>query len=403
MIPEKLYELAVHFYEVKLWKKLCDSQVFAVQLSSGENAFCTVLGRNGAQFAIAIYLGDKGWQSFLRFSSLENMDTSANAQEKLFSNECLMLSFESENFLSDEELLEIKEFCKKRKILFLGENDYPKFFKFEKNKNPNSNFTDEDFGIFEEVLTTILMIDSNDDFENLYIEEFFKNYTIKKFIRNGNFITSTKLKVADSICETFSEVLFLNEPVAKKIASLEKSGSVFCDVMFAQSACWRDESHGSQVPYVMISVTDGGKLFDFAYIFDFEEESGELLRSFVSKVTLSEKCCSSILVRNVRTKLIFADFCKKTGITLKLCDSLPYIDGVYNELCQIAGEKLFDVEDDLSDKVIEDLNSRLCDMTLTEMRELPPNIIKIAMSLIGKHVLLSEIEIKLRNLNKKNL
>lgn len=403
MIPEKLYELAVHFGELKLWRKLRDSQVFAVQLADGENAFCSILGRNGAQFSIAIYLGDKGWQSFLRFSSLENMDTSANAQEKLFSHECLMLSFENEDFLNDDEILEIKEFSKKRKILFLGENDCPKFFKFEKNKNPNSNFTDEDFRIFEEVLTTILMIDANDDFENLYIEEFFKNYTIKKFIRNGNFITSTNLKVADSISETFAEVLFLNETLAKKIASMEKSGSVFCDVMFVQTALLREEINEEQFPYAMISVTDDGSLFDLAYIFDFEEEAGDLLRSFVSKITASEKCCSSIVVRNVRAKLIFADFCKKTGIALEVNEVLPYIDGVYNELCQIEGENLFDDEDDLSDKVVEDLNSRLSDMTLSEIRELPPNIIKIAKSLIGKHVLSSEIEIKLRNLNKKNL
>ncbi len=399
MIPENLFELAFHFGELKLWKNLRDSQVFAVQLMNGENAFCSVLGRSGKQFSIAIYLGERGWQSFLRFTSLENMDTSALAQEKLFSNECLMLSFENESYFSEEELAEIREFSKKRKILLLGEKDLPKFVKFEKNKNPLSNFTEDDFKTFEEVLTTILMIDSNDDFENLYIEDFFKNYTIKKFTRKGNFISSSNLKVPDSVSETFAEVFLKNQNIVKKISSMKKEGSVFCDAMFVQSSLWREEIREFQYPYAMITVTDKGTLFELSYIFDFEKEAGELLGAFVSKIMEAGKAFSSIVVRNLRTKLIFADFCKKTGINLEVAETLPYVDGIYNELSQIEGENLFEDEEDLTEKMLDDLNVRFSDMTLKEMRELPPNIIQIAKSLIGKHVLSSEIEIKLRNLN----
>ena len=108
MISKKLYELAFEFKKIKLWSKLYDSQVFAIELSGGEIAYCSVMGHNKEHFALAVYIGDKGWNSFLKCASDHDGFTESQYQELLYSQECLQVSFENKEMLSPEEIEGVK-------------------------------------------------------------------------------------------------------------------------------------------------------------------------------------------------------------------------------------------------------------------------------------------------------
>ena len=47
------------------WKKLTDSDIFAVKLSSGEIGYCSVMGHGGEHYALGLYIGRKGFTSYL--------------------------------------------------------------------------------------------------------------------------------------------------------------------------------------------------------------------------------------------------------------------------------------------------------------------------------------------------
>ena len=63
-VPDSLYETAFRFKSEKLWKKLYDNQIFAVQLSNGEIGYCTIMGALGEHLALGLYIGEKGYQTY---------------------------------------------------------------------------------------------------------------------------------------------------------------------------------------------------------------------------------------------------------------------------------------------------------------------------------------------------
>lgn len=64
MASDKLYECAFEYKKTKLWKKLWDTEIFAVKFSDGEIGYVSVMGKGGTYTGIAVYVGDDGFQSF---------------------------------------------------------------------------------------------------------------------------------------------------------------------------------------------------------------------------------------------------------------------------------------------------------------------------------------------------
>ena len=50
MPTETLYDIALQYKKTKLWKQLCDTELFALKLSNGEIGYCSVMGRAGRTY-----------------------------------------------------------------------------------------------------------------------------------------------------------------------------------------------------------------------------------------------------------------------------------------------------------------------------------------------------------------
>ena len=64
MATERMYELAFQYKGTKLWQQLYDDELFAVQLSDGAIGYCCVMGMIGEHNALALYVGEEGYQSY---------------------------------------------------------------------------------------------------------------------------------------------------------------------------------------------------------------------------------------------------------------------------------------------------------------------------------------------------
>lgn len=80
------------------------------------------MGHHNEHFALSIYIGDKGWYSFLKIASDSEDITEAQYQEKLFSQECLQISFENKEILSHEEIEGVKKYAAENGIPLRGKN-----------------------------------------------------------------------------------------------------------------------------------------------------------------------------------------------------------------------------------------------------------------------------------------
>jgi len=118
-----LYQAALEFKEIEAWTWMYDSDVFGVQdPASGEIGYCCIMGNLGEMFALAVYLGSEGLESYMRIASEPPLDPS-EAFEELMLQKCLMASFANRDELMEEDLQVIKRLGLK----FRGRNAWPLF------------------------------------------------------------------------------------------------------------------------------------------------------------------------------------------------------------------------------------------------------------------------------------
>ena len=66
ILTDSMLDAAFRFRETEAWKTLDDSNVFAVRLSDGQTIYCSIMGNGGEHHSLGIYVGDKGFSTYLR-------------------------------------------------------------------------------------------------------------------------------------------------------------------------------------------------------------------------------------------------------------------------------------------------------------------------------------------------
>jgi len=118
-----LYQAAIDFKEIEAWTWMYDSDVFGVQDPvSGEIGYCCIMGNLGEMFAMALYLGSEGLESYMRIASEPPLDPS-EAFEELLLQKCLMASFANREELTTED----RQVIKRLGLKFRGRNAWPLF------------------------------------------------------------------------------------------------------------------------------------------------------------------------------------------------------------------------------------------------------------------------------------
>jgi hypothetical protein len=118
-----LYQAALEFKEIEAWTWMYDSDIFGVQDPvSGEIGYCCIMGNLGEMFALALYLGSEGLESYMRIASEPPPDPS-EAFEELILQKCLMASFANREELSKED----RQVIKRLGLKFRGRNAWPLF------------------------------------------------------------------------------------------------------------------------------------------------------------------------------------------------------------------------------------------------------------------------------------
>lgn len=131
MYPDELYQLAFAFRKTKLWKSLGESELFAVELPNDEIGYCCVQSFASEHNALALYVGNKGLDSFRALRNLDRMETSQlKIYETALGRDCLQCSFESKGMLHPDALRFNRVYASEHGISFRGANAFPQFLNF---------------------------------------------------------------------------------------------------------------------------------------------------------------------------------------------------------------------------------------------------------------------------------
>ncbi len=114
-----LYEAAAEFKKIKAWEWMYDSDIFGVQdPDTGETGYCSVMGALGELYALAVYLGAEGLNGYLKVQAGKSAP-----DDMIYTQKCLMASFESRKVLQSRDMKVIRELG----LRFRGRSAWPEF------------------------------------------------------------------------------------------------------------------------------------------------------------------------------------------------------------------------------------------------------------------------------------
>jgi len=129
---QALYQAAQEFKEIEAWTWMYDSDVFGVQDPvTGEIGYCCIMGNLGEMFALAVYLGSEGLESYMRVASGPSVDPS-EALETVLRQKCLMASFGAREELMKED----RQVLKRLGLKFRGRTAWPLFRSYRPAYHP---------------------------------------------------------------------------------------------------------------------------------------------------------------------------------------------------------------------------------------------------------------------------
>ena len=395
--------MAFQFKGVKLWQQLYDDEVFAVKLSDGEIGYCSVMGRMGDHFALGLYVGDEGYQSYrlLLDADHESLDDVAMGN-LMTSQSCLQCSFENKDMLSDEELDEVRQYAQEHDKPLRGRNAFPQFTKYRAGRFPwryDANVDEVricDALSASVALKKVLRQYSKEELGLCSLRENPKKIPMLAYEGNR---WSVKYTILPSAALTYPEPLFSNEVLAARLKRKKKTEIWECGTLRLPTAI-QEEGHEDEAPYyplALVYVELGTELVQQPIVTE-GEDAEEMMNEFAVQLQDSDRLPKTIYCGDDRCFALLKDLCGKAGIQIERTDELEALDEVLQDLL----EHMADDEDDLSpEEELAELTGALMRMSDTELRAAPPEIVNMLYSLVEAGELPDELSKRIRQLFRR--
>jgi len=344
MIPDTLFKAAFQFRKTKLWQRLYDTQIFALQHSDGTIGYCCVMGRMGEHLALAVYPGGDGLASYRKMGESRSALNPFEAQELALAQDCVMLSFENKEELRPREIQETRTYCAGHQITLRGKKSYPQFQRFRPHHFPwyIDDATDQEHLL--EGLEACFAIAAKLEKETPEALGFTEGAPFDRKIpllqkKDGRFIwETTALPKAKPIPYPAPEA---HDDIAlARIAKSKKHGKEWACDIFMHIDPMTDETteideepvHAPFYPYLLIIVdNETGRVLNIQ-LSDDPEDYTEIFTQAVLTSAQSSGNPSRILVCNKRTHAFFSKLSTQLNVTLTTRERLPFIEEAEQEL-----------------------------------------------------------------------
>jgi hypothetical protein len=353
MASDRLYELAFAYKKTKLWERISDSQLFAVELLNGEIGYICIMGMGGEYRAVGIYLGDEGLQSYRAISKADRfLMSEMSFEEYLMCQKCLQCVFEAKDELSEQERQETLHYARRHGVRLAGKMAYPRFVKYQPYCLPWSLQTKEEEDVLCQALEAAiemarLLKDKNwkEIGLNMVHEASVRIPMLKK--QEQGYVLGKTVLLEDKP-EKWPEPRYCNDISAASLKKMKKQGTWECEIIRIPEPVQDNPEEIPAFPVVFLAVKSGeGMVLPIKLVKHYEKEP-EILLNLVMEAFLDLGICPKELkVQDNRTFAFAKVFCKKLGVLLSREEQLPDLeDGKQDFLEHFYGE---------NDRLIEDV------------------------------------------------
>lgn len=340
MIPDTLYDLAFQFKRTKLWKKLFDSELFAVRHTDGSIGYCCVMGIMGEHIALAVYPGEVGLDSYRRIGRDQSQMDSFEIQENALSQDCTMVSFENKAELHPREVQEMNTYCAAHGLTLRGRKAYPQFQRIRPHFLPWYLEDETDQAHLMEAMEAACEVAERLQTATAEALGFAEGAPFDRKIpllekKDGAFLWS-EIALPDPrpVCYPSPEIR--NEIILAKIAKSRKRGSEWaCDIFMHVSPISDGASDSENpdepvnapfFPYLLLIVDNQAGMVINVQLAQNPEDYSEQFIQAVLDIMLNHGKPTRILVCNERTYAFFDNMAARIGVKLVMKKSIPLLE-----------------------------------------------------------------------------
>lgn len=324
----RLYITAQKFKDSKCYEWMFDNDIFGVQNPyTGEIGYCSIMGNMDEHIAIAVYKGEQG---LYEVSKLLSGEIDIDNPDALFMHDCLMLSFEDRDLLTNKDLNIIKQLGLK----YRGKKEWPLFRDYTPGLFPW--YINSDDCIFltlaiEQAIEVAMSCTKN---KSLIYDCNDNEFLVRFPQKNGDtFSWETKYIVPKPFSESFFTVEIADEISIRRLKNATpKSASVWeIDTFYAPSPVADDGR--PFYPKACLYLDHDGEMILGIHLIERLEESGyEFVDKFIDVIERMGYIPRCIYVERDETYALFSDICKKLGIELVMVETLNFMNEIRNEM-----------------------------------------------------------------------
>ena len=401
---DKLYEAAFRYKKAKIWKKMWDSDVFAVKLSSGEIGYVSIMGRNGEYNALGLYIGKEGFESYRLMANINRYSGSEfRDRELLLQQKCLQAALENKEDLLPEEVEETRAYAKKNGIRLSGKNAFPQFIKYEPGCHPWKVKTQEDMNALYEAMEAALLL--ADELESARLEElgimpidFYTDDVPLFSVKQGKLVRAGDAPLPAYPEEKYEYVKAENQIALAAVKKLPKKGIWESEWIRFPEPVQDNPEETPYYPLFLLTVESKGNfLLPMSYMARDETTPGEVLQAFADALKTHKVHPKEIRCRDERTYALLKDFCEKADIKIGIHDGeMPALDDAEDGLWEYMSGGGRDDDDDDDDDGIGDLVGPIFAMSKEELRLMPKPLVTQIRLLIAQGAFPPDIAEKLK-------
>lgn len=336
MVSDELMQAAFQYKKTKLWKKVTDTELFAVRLSDGEIAYVCIMGMAGQHCALAVYVGQVGIDSYMRLLNAQSEDVIASLtmlqrQEFFMQQSCLQCILAAPSELSPEEYREVQTFLKAHKIKQNKYESCPQFKKYQPRHIPWNLQSEQEERILSEVL--MAAVEMAKILEKITAVEVgfqdVRNHVTQIPLldrENGKYILKMT-QLSQMLPLVYPSPSPSNDIGIAKMRKGKRRGVWECEIVQFPTPVQNYAKEVPAFPIGILAVEDvTGYLLPVSPVMDLEKEADKLLDCLMEAFFTEKLCPKAFHVRDERTCCFLRALCDKLNIALLIKENLPALD-----------------------------------------------------------------------------
>lgn len=397
MISDELFARAFAYRKTKLWEKLSDMHVFAVELPMGRIGYISIMGAAREHCALGLYIGEKGFGSLRRLAEASRYGFwRMEFGEYMIQQECLQCAFVKKDELSKEEREEAKAYAHSHGLRIAGTNAYPQFGKYLPGHIPwhlQTKQEQEDLCCALEAAVGLAGMLEEKDWMELGLDFLNEDTTSVLLLKgSGGKYTLGTTALPEPKPVEWPRPRCRNDIACATMKKITQAGIWECSLIWFPEPVLDETDEIPQFPMVLIAAeVSEGYILPVSPILNYEEEAETLLQHFMNALLEYHFYPKEIHVlgEDERAYGFFEDFCSRMHIALCREEFLPAAKEAEIEFCRGLDERE-------EEKKLEEMVESLLMLTEDQAAQLPDQIKEQLRNVLENEVFPPEAEALIR-------